>query len=602
MALAVDLVQGSLGPLEAFVRRAEGNPLFLEQLLQTASEDAEQDLPDSLHGLVLARVDRFSRAERDALQAASVLGQRFSLEGLQHLLQTGTCDMASLVKHRVLRPEGADYLFAHALLRDGIYSSLLQDRKQQLHGRAAAYFAGRESILHAEHLDRAGSADAPGAYLAAAEEEAGQLNYESALPLVARALEISPQAESFALQLMMGELMRNLGSVPESITAYNQALSLAEGDSERCRGLIGVAEGLRLTDQHAEMLRVLDEAEPAAERQGLIPERARALQLRGNFFFVRGAIEDCLRVNRASLEFARATSSAELEAQALGGLGEADFARGRMISAYQSYDDCIELGREQRFLRVVAANLSMRGQTLCYMNRLEAAMADCREATELAQKIRQPRAEMIAGIVAAYVRDLSDPHEGRDWATASLEIARRLGARMFEAVNLEYLGRFAQQMGDPGAAEKLITEALEILQESESGRRFLAARVFSALALVCEDGDRRDSALDAGEALLKKGAPAHNHLWFHRDAMETCLRSALWERVESYARALEDYTSAEPLPWSDFFIARGRALAAFGCHGGDAKTLEALQQLRDEAGRAGQKNALPAIEQALASA
>lgn len=68
------------------------------------------------------------------------------------------------------------------------------------------------------------------------------------------------------------------------------------------------------------------------------------------------------------------------------------------------------------------------------------------------------------------------------------------------------------------------------------------------------------------------------------------------------AAALEDYTRADPLPWSDFFIARARVLAAYGREKRDYATMQELKRLRDEAERIGLKTALPALEEALAAA
>ncbi len=84
--------------------------------------------------------------------------------------------------------------------------------------------------------------------------------------------------------------------------------------------------------------------------------------------------------------------------------------------------------------------------------------------------------------------------------------------------------------------------------------------------------------------------------------MEACLNIGDWERVNLYAAALEDYTREEPLPMTDFFIARGRTLAAFGRGNREDPTMQELQCLRDEAERVGLKLALPALEAALSSA
>ena len=61
------------------VQRAEGNPLFLDQLLRNAISGG-RTLPSSIQSIVLARLDRLDPDDRQALQAASILGQRFSVE------------------------------------------------------------------------------------------------------------------------------------------------------------------------------------------------------------------------------------------------------------------------------------------------------------------------------------------------------------------------------------------------------------------------------------------------------------------------------------------------------------------------------------------
>jgi hypothetical protein len=121
------------------------------------------------------------------------------------------------------------------------------------------------------------------------------------------------------------------------------------------------------------------------------------------------------------------------------------------------------------------------------------------------------------------------------------------------------------------------------------------------LALVTPNSDRRRSALSEAEELLRGDSVSHNFLGFYSDAMETCLQMAEWDKVDRYAQALEDYTSAEPLPYTDFFIARGRALTTFGRGDRDDATMQELQRLRDEAEHIGLKVAIPALEEALSS-
>jgi hypothetical protein len=83
--------------------------------------------------------------------------------------------------------------------------------------------------------------------------------------------------------------------------------------------------------------------------------------------------------------------------------------------------------------------------------------------------------------------------------------------------------------------------------------------------------------------------------------MDAYLETNEWEEVERYARALEEFTRPEPLPWCDFFIARGRILAAYGCGKREDSTIEELRRLRDQAESVGLRRALPALDAAIAT-
>ena len=146
------------------VERAGGNPLFLEQLLRSAADLTDGRLPSSIQNVVLARTDLLSPEDRRAIQTASVLGQRFSLRHLRALLQEPHYACDTLVRNVLLRPVRDGLQFAHALVRDGVYGSLTHARRRELHKSAAAIFVD-DPVLRAEHLDRAGDAEAPRAYL-----------------------------------------------------------------------------------------------------------------------------------------------------------------------------------------------------------------------------------------------------------------------------------------------------------------------------------------------------------------------------------------------------------------------------------------------------
>ena len=119
------------------------------------------------------------------------------------------------------------------------------------------------------------------------------------------------------------------------------------------------------------------------------------------------------------------------------------------------------------------------------------------------------------------------------------------------------------------------------------------------LALAAEDEAQCRAALAEAEAILDDGSVGHNYLNFYEDAMEACLQFSAWDEVERYAQALQDYTRPEPLPRSDYFIARGRTLAAYGRGARDAQTLQALQELCAEVDKNGFNLSCRAIDAAL---
>jgi hypothetical protein len=92
---------------------------------------------------------------------------------------------------------------------------------------------------------------------------------------------------------------------------------------------------------------------------------------------------------------------------------------------------------------------------------------------------------------------------------------------------------------------------------------------------------------------------AGKNFWFFRYAIDASLRSRDWDGTERYSSALEDYMRPEPLPWADFFVRYGRALAAHGRGSRGQQMTFRLDDLVGEAERLGLGPALGALPQAL---
>lgn len=585
---------------QACLERAAGNPLFLEQLLQTAKEGSAVSLPDSIQSLVLARIDRLAPEHKQALQAASVIGQRFTLDALRFLLQIDDYQCRVLLDHNLIRSEGVGYLFAHALIQEGVYGSVLKSQRQALHLRCAEWFAGHDLTLYAEHLGNAGDPRAAEAYLAAAKDQAGQERLVRAVKLTERGLSLQPTpAIRHQLRCFQGELLHDLNDAEASISVYREALKEAEDDVQRCDAWMGIAAGLRVRTEYHQALELLDKAEPIAILHGLNQQLSRLHHLRGNLYFPLGQTDACHTGHKRALEFARAAGSVEDEARALGGLGDVEYARGRMRSSYESLGKCVEMCRQLGLGRIEVANQSQMANCMIFTESPDKTSEFASHAVEAAAKVGHRRAEMNAtgGLCWAFL-DLANPRTMQTHAERGLSLAEALGAQAWIPSWLANRGLALHLGGDSAGAEGLIMEA----SEYKGALSFVGGWVWGSLALVTGDPLTRARALAEGERLLQRGTIGSGYLIFYRLAIEASLGCAAWEDAVRYAQALEDFTRPEPLLSCTLFIARGRALAAFGQGKRDDETLQELNRLRNEAERIKFNVAMPALDEAISSA
>jgi predicted ATPase/DNA-binding SARP family transcriptional activator len=160
---------------ERIVEAAEGNPLFLEQLVAMQSDTPTEELlvPATLQALLAARVASLPADERSVLERAAVEGKHFHrgiLTGLMAPEEQASVGSAlvSLVRRGLVRPErsllsGDDgYRFRHILIRDAAYQALPKRERAGLHARFARLWSERLGFQHDElgeilgyHLEQA---------------------------------------------------------------------------------------------------------------------------------------------------------------------------------------------------------------------------------------------------------------------------------------------------------------------------------------------------------------------------------------------------------------------------------------------------------------
>ncbi|WP_170518474.1 adenylate/guanylate cyclase domain-containing protein [Ruegeria atlantica] len=550
--------------LDACVKRAGGNPLFLEQLLRNIDVLKRESVPGSIQGIVQSRLDALDRRSRAAIQAASVLGQRFSPEVLNYVLGEGHLDTSTLIRSALIREAGTDLMFAHALIRDGSYATLVKSERARLHRQAAKWFEDRDATLRAQHLDRAGATNAAQAYLEAAEKLIQAFQFDDASPLIERALELpAPSGVRFDLFCARGETHRLQGLSDDALREFKEAADLAETDEQTARAHIGLAQAARQASLYKDALQSLDTAEIAAERCGSERDIAQINYVRGNVYFPLGRVEDALQSNEKALTLARKLESARLEVGALSGFGDANFMNATMQTASGFYMQAVERAREKGLVRDLAANLHNLSVARSYTGDVAQGKLDAQEAIEVSQKyfafVPECVAQTCLGVAHTFLGELD---QALETFAVSAEIASRVGAKRLEAQALEHLARTQVYAGQMDDARETGQRAVDIALEH--GRNFVGPKALSALAMTETDPNKQDQHLKLGAQIIAEGCVGHSHLHFYPDASAVMLARQEWDRATEYAEALAKFTAEEPLPMVDLSIQHTRVLAACG--------------------------------------
>jgi ATP/maltotriose-dependent transcriptional regulator MalT len=203
---------------------------------------------------------------------------------------------------------------------------------------------------------------------------------------------------------------------------------------------------------------------------------------------------------------------------------------------------------------------------------------------------------MLVGYHDGYTRGNFEP--GTRELEKALSLAQTLGAKRFEAQTFQMLAMIALRRGDRAQATALAGDALKVCREH--GTSFTGAWLQGVIAGLAQEPAERERALAEGERLLAEGCVSHNHFNFYANAIDASLAGARWDLAGRYCAKLEAYAALEPLPWTEFVIARGDALARHGRGERSAELAEALKQLRAQAAQAEINNALPALDAAIA--
>jgi class 3 adenylate cyclase/tetratricopeptide (TPR) repeat protein len=236
--------------VDTVLSKAEGNPFFLEELARSVLEHPDVLVPDTIQGVLMARIDRLPEEHKRLLQTASVLGREFSLPLLTRVWEQDeelTRLLSDLKRWEFFYEEPTAeeprYLFKHALTQEAVYQTLLKSRRQSLHAAAGRAFeelhADRpEEVYHrlAYHWSEAGKAEKAVRYLVLfAGEAARRYAHSEAARALREALghcERLPATESdrcrLEVILRLAESLLPLACFPETLELFFQNRDLVD--------------------------------------------------------------------------------------------------------------------------------------------------------------------------------------------------------------------------------------------------------------------------------------------------------------------------------------------------------------------------------------
>jgi len=457
------------GLSDRIVNVAEGNPFYLEELVKwlleagvivrepTAGGEVWRvsehlvrtiDAPPTLKGVLQARLDALSPAERAVVQRAAVIGRVFWDDAVERLLADSTPagpDTQGALnrlrsrevvyqRHNSSFEETREYLFKHALLRDVAYDGIVRTRRRTYHGLAARWLeqvternrrADEYAGLIAEHYDRSGDVAAAAWYLRAARQAADVHALEDALRLLQRGLEVvGDDVLRFDLLLRREAVLDRMGDRPAQAADLGEMARLEPGldPRRRARLLIARARLLFSNSEYEEQVVIATAAAELARDNGLPAEEAEAYLWWGKGLTWNHRPDDARRV------------------------------LGRALAAGRRAGDHRTVGETLRYLSIVANNLEEYTASLDLL-------AQARDVYERENDIEG--ISSITGQQAAVLHSLGRFAEAEEALLEAIPIYRMSGYRYREAVALGNLARIQLSLGKVGSARRLSLESLD---------------------------------------------------------------------------------------------------------------------------------------------
>jgi class 3 adenylate cyclase/tetratricopeptide (TPR) repeat protein len=511
--MRLEPVLGDAEPPHALVElvttRSQGNPFYIEELLNYVQGQgvdfaderslAGLEMPESLHSLVLSRIDTLTEEPRRTLKVASVMGRTFFARALpavypdvgsvgevrEHLATLQTADLV-----RLDREDEEAYIFKHVVTRDVAYESMPFALRSLLHESAGEYLETSEPDaiernldLLAHHYWHSRNDDKKREYLVRAGDAAkARFANAAAVDYLERVSPLLEGHERWRVTRTLGEVRELAGDWTGAEEAYRDALAFARDAADVDSvgwAETSIADLARKRGDYDEAVTWLEAAKAHFEETGDRSGVGRVLHIGGSLAAMRGDLANGREQMEASIAIRR-----ELDDKAALGALLSNLA---IVVEYEGdFERSVELHEEGLALRVeagdaagVAVSTMNLGVMLAAVGRTDEGRARQEEALSLRREIGDPQGIALAEHnLGLLTRSLGEYDRTRELFAGALRVHRDQGNKWAIAFMLEDVAILAALLDDPDVSMRLAGAAAALRDESAAYRSASAQEEF----------------------------------------------------------------------------------------------------------------------------
>jgi predicted ATPase len=495
--------------------RSQGNPFFVEEIVhdlievgalrpangswQVVGGLSDLHVPDTVQGVIAARIDRLDPALKHTLQHAAMIGRTFWQQLLAELVDADVSEQLAYLSEldfvqrfgRAAFVADWEWIFRHVMVREVAHDSVLKETRRPVHAKIARWLE-REGADRVEELAPALARhyvegqiwDKAINYLTMAGKRSqnlfalseAQRFYEQALALIEAHPEATGEGERLELLEKRGVVRGLAGDFDGAIADLDLVLRAAKDSGNRPKEqAILISQGMiyRRADDYEKATSRLSMALDAARESGDQRSLADVLFHLGSVVWSRGENLEATGYHQQALDICRREELKDLVAvQATHGRAEAYYIAGELNWAITLFKESLELARQIGDRSYEAENLQM----IAMLNGGLTGIANYELCLQIAEESLQiSRGAHLDWHISSTLYTLVEGYLGQgeyrsafDYLKEAHELAAAIGAIRFLSLQMVVEGQIYLQLNRPEQAEALFRRGLQLSQEANT--------------------------------------------------------------------------------------------------------------------------------------